>query len=395
MLQCAYMTPLAYVLDPTATDTQSAVRGIGRYMQTLRDNFQQPQSQQYETATSLQQAVFTFTNDFHTIPPEAVLINPFYSIFQKPLKYGRLARKQITVIHDLIPLKYKKNFPVGFKGTFFKYVNRWLLKYSDLIVTDSYASKRDIMFYLKIPESKIRVIYPTVPRIFLPHLDTHIESVEHHHPFHVEGGQAIAEFSELPERQAGVEHIIGPVKDYIIYVGDASWNKNLPKLAQAIQKINIPIVCVGNVFANREAILKSKPHPWQLSLFSFLKMTYNNPLFIFPGFVADIDLMLLYKHARMNVLPSIDEGFGLPYLEAGYMSTPSVLADIQVFREIAQHAGTFANPNDPASIAQNIGELYFDNVRQEKMSIEVFDRAQQFDPSRFTQGWISAVQSIL
>lgn len=389
------MNPMAYVLDPTATDTQSAVRGIGRYMQTLRDNFARPHTEQYDSATGLSNAIFTFTNDIHTIPPDAVLINPFYNIFQKPIKYSRLARKQITVIHDLIPIKYKKSFPVGLKGTFFKYVNRWLLRYTDLIVTDSEASKKDIMFYLKIPEKKIRIIYPTVPKLFLPHLDTHEESVEHHHPFHEEGGRDVPEYSELPEKQAGVSHIIGPIKDYILYVGDGSWNKNLPTLAQAIQKVNIPLVCVGNVFANREAFLKTKPHPWQMSLYSYIKMTYNNPLFVFPGFVSDLDLMLLYKHARMNILPSIDEGFGLPFIEAGYMSTPSVLADIPVFREIAHSAALFANPHDPASIAQQINELYFDNVRQEKMGIEVFDRAQQFDPARFTQGWISAVQSIL
>ena len=389
------MNPLAYVLDPTTTDQLSAVRGVGRYMQTLHDSFGQVQSEQYDAATGLQNAVFAFTNDYRTVPPDGILINPFYNIFQKPLKYSRLARRQITVVHDVIPLKYKNNFPVGWKGTFFKYVNKWLLKYSDLIVTDSEASKKDIMFYLKIPEKKIRIIYPTVPKIFLPHLDTHKESLAHHHPFHTEADRTVPEYSELPTRAAGVEHIIGPIRDFILYVGDASWNKNLPTLAQAIQKVNIPLVCVGNIFANRDAILKNRPHPWQLSLYSFLKMTYNNPLFIFPGFVPDIDLMLLYKHARMNVLPSLDEGFGLPFIEAGYMSTPSVLADIPVFHEVAKNAGIFANPHDPANIAQKISELYFDNVRQEKMSIEVFDRAQQFDPSRFTQGWISAVHSIL
>ncbi len=389
------MNPLAYVLDPTANDPQSAVRGVGRYMQTLRDNFQQVQRKQFDTATGLQNEIFTFTNDYKSVPPDSVLINPFYHIFQKPLRYSRLARKQITVIHDLIPIKYKKNFPVGFKGAFFKFVNHWLLRYSDLIVTDSEASKKDIIFYLKIPEHRIRIIYPTVPNIFLPHFDTHEESVEHHHPFHPEGDHDVAEFSELPDKQATAEHIIGPVRDYIIYVGDASWNKNLPLLAQAIQKVNIPLVCVGNIFANRDTILKSKPHPWQLSLYSFLRMTHNNPLFIFPGYVADIDLLLLYKHARMAILPSIDEGFGLPYIEAGYMSTPSVLADIPVFREIAGNAAIFADPHDPAVIAQKISELYFDNVKQEKISVQAFDRAQQFDPTRFTQSWISAVHSIL
>lgn len=389
------MNPIAYVLDPTATDQLSAVRGVGRYMQTLHDSFGAFHTEQLDTATGLHNAVFAFTSDYHAVPPDAVLINPFFNIFQKPLKFSRLARRQITVIHDVIPLKYKKNFPVGLKGTVFKYINKWLLKYSDLIVTDSEASKKDIMFYLKIPEKKIRIIYPTVPKVFLPHLDTHPESIEHHHPFHKEADRTVPEYSELPHRAAGVEHIIGPIKDYILYVGDASWNKNLPVLAQAIQKVNIPLVCVGNIFANREEILKKKPHPWQLSLFSFLKMTYNNPLFLFPGFVPDIDLMLLYKHARMNVLPSLDEGFGLPYIEAGYMSTPSVLADIPVFHEIARSAAIFANPHDPASLSQKISELYFDNVRQEKMSIEVFDRAQQFDPARFTQGWISAVQSVM
>lgn len=374
------------VYDPTQNDTQSKVRGIGRYLQTLHEAFQ-PKSQ--NLPPGFDQLYFNFTSDLNVLRADMTLLNCFFNPIAKPLIAKRYTKKQIAVIHDVIPLKYKSMFPTGLKGMWYRFLSRRALKTYDHIVTDSLASKNDIQTYLKVPEKKISVIYPAAAQLFTPHLEMSEESPLHHHPFHSEEQHSKPEFTELQARIITPNELIQNVKGYAIYVGDATWNKNLPNLARAIKMTNIPCVFVGSVFASPNMkMLSQKPNPWQRPLAEFLKLAEGDNRFIFPGFVTDAELQLLYKHATINVLVSFDEGFGYSFVEAGYMSTPSVLSDIPIFHEIAHDAGYFANPRDPKDIAEKMTELFFDAVRHEKYSIRAFDRAQEFNPGRFQLNWV-------
>ncbi len=394
------------VYDPTATDQQSRVRGIGRYFQTLKETFSSistthpdgnanPSIYAEQSSNPADNLYFNYLADLKSLRPEMIFLNPFFNPVQKPLFSGKKTHKQIAVIHDLIPLKYKKKYPTGLKGWWYNFLNKRAIKHYDLIITDSEVSKKDIITLYKVPAEKIRVIYPTVSRLFLPHLDTSEESIAHHHPFHKESNQIIPEFSRLPLDQITKNELLKNLKDYAIYVGDATWNKNLPNLARAIKMTNITCVFVGNVFsASNVKQLSVKPHPWQKSLTEFLQLALNDKRFIFPGFVSDLELMLLYSNARMNLLMSYDEGFGYSFAEAGYMSTPSILADAPIFREIAGDAAVFANPQDPKEVAQKMSELFYDKIRHEKLSIRAFDRAQEYNPSRFQKDWLGLLQII-
>lgn len=369
------MNAPVYVYDPTATDEKSKVRGVGRYMQTM-----------YEYLGT----DFTFTKNVDSVPHTHIFINPFFNHLQKPLKLGRIGKRQIAVIHDLIPFKYPKAFPIGLKGKLMRLLNNWSLKKYDFIVTDSEASKKDIVQILKIPDKRVRVIYATVPQTYLPHLDT----TQEHHPFHKEQNATVAEFSNMDIHQFASKNLQN-LHDFVLYVGDGTWNKNLINLAKAVQLANVTCVCVGKVFNPDNPQSKAEiAHPWQHSLQVFLKIAKADKRFIFPGFISDIDLLSLYKKAKVNILPSFDEGFGLSYIEAGYMSTPSVLADIPVFREIARNGAHFANPNDPRDIAEKISQLYYDKILREKMSVQAFTRAQDFNPNKFRTNWLDLVNKL-
>ncbi|HEX7542767.1 MAG TPA: hypothetical protein VF385_01660, partial [Patescibacteria group bacterium] len=103
-----------YVYDPTLKDEKSAVRGVGRYLQILKENFPE----------------WTFINN-ETIKQfnnETIFINPFFNFLQPPLTLKRIAKKQIAIIHDLIPLKYPSHFPSGIKGSIYILLNKFALK---------------------------------------------------------------------------------------------------------------------------------------------------------------------------------------------------------------------------------------------------------------------------
>lgn len=329
-----------YIYDPTAHDELSKVRGIGRYMQIL-----------HETLGD----TCNFTSNLHDVPFESTFLNPFFNILAPPLITKRVAKKQIAVIHDLIPLKYPAHFPIGIRGKIDVFRNKQALKHYDGIITDSEASKKDIIDILKVDAAKIRVIYPIVAKKFFD-----------------ANGKDSKNIEGIPESE------INKASRYCIYVGDGTWNKNLANLAKAINIADVHCIFVGKVF--------SKPvtsHPWQKELLHFFMETKNDPRYVFTGFVPDDVLIDLYKNAFCNILVSRDEGFGFSYLEAATVGVPSILSDIPVLHETAHDSALFVNPEKPEDIANKITQLKSDETLQKKYSEAAFARSRDFTTARF------------
>lgn len=346
-----------FVYDPTASDKQSAVRGIGRYLQILKENFSEE---------------FEFISDLESVKtnPYSIFINPFFNFLQPPLTFKRIAQKQIAVIHDLIPLKYPAHFPAGIRGNINIGLNKYALRNYDLIITDSEASKKDIIDILRLPDNKIKVIYPCLPKVFsIKYPVSNIESTKY----------------KIRNTR------------YCLYVGDATWNKNLVNLARAIKIADVDCVFVGKVFKNNnETIeqLNNSPilnHPWNLELKEFFKETINDKRFIFTGFVPDFELIKLYQQASLNILPSQDEGFGFSYLEAANFSCPSLLSDIPVLREISDKKALFSDPKSPQDIAEKIKKIYFNEEFRKKLGNEAKKRSDFFSPEKFRKEFLSVI----
>lgn len=384
------------IFDPTAKDEQSKFRGVGRYFKTLKKTLgtiDRNLKKNLNNNSNIEEIYLKYFSEEKELKQGEILINPFFNPTQKAKNYKK-AKKKIAIIHDLIPLKFKKYYPTGLKGIWYNFVNKRIIKKYDFIVTDSQISKNDIVSIYSVPQEKVQVIYPCVDKLFLPHLSIS-KNGETHHPFHKENTKTVAEFTDLPLKLITQNQKLAELKNFVIYVGDATWNKNLPNIARAIKLTNIPCVFVGRVFSNENTKnIHVKPHPWQRSLNEFLKLSQGDQRFIFPGYVSDVELKILYKNAKANILVSHEEGFGYSFAEAGYMSTPSVLADRPIFHEIAKDSALFANPESPKDIAEKITQLFYDSVLQERMSIKAFSRAQEYSPKSFNDSWQNLIQII-
>lgn len=331
-----------FIYDPTQLDELSRVRGIGRYMQIWRENA--PSN-------------WIFTTSLSSIPSHSFFIQPFFTFFQKPLISRRVADRQIAVIHDLIPQKYPQQFPAGLRATLFEAWSRWILKnHIDHIITDSQASKEDILKILAIPEHKVSVVYPTLARSFW------------------QSSEIAVNF------QPG---------NYCIYVGDGTWNKNLPNIARAIQKADVTCMFVGKIF--EEVDPQSYRDPWQKDLREFFQIAQFDKRFIFAGYVSDQQLSTLYQKARLNLLISRDEGFGFSYVEAGAFRCPSILADRPIFHEIAGKAALFCDPEDPDSIATMISSLFSDEKKRNVMGEHAFSQSYTYSQAQFQKNLTSTV----
>jgi glycosyltransferase involved in cell wall biosynthesis len=132
-----------------------------------------------------------------------------------------------------------------------------------------------------------------------------------------------------PREVAAVRRRYSVPDDYVLHVGGLEHpdpRKRVAALAAAPREL--PLVLVG---ATR---------PWAHEL----------PGVLLTGHVTDDELAALYTGARALVLPSDDEGFGLPTVEALACGTPVVACDVPAVREVLGERATFVDRGDLAGL---------------------------------------------
>jgi glycosyltransferase involved in cell wall biosynthesis len=125
---------------------------------------------------------------------------------------------------------------------------------------------------------------------------------------------------------------------FLLCVGRLNARKNTGRLVEAV-------LAAGLVTPDRPLVVVGEPDG--------LAAARHDPgdrRVRFVGGVDDGGLAWLYQNCRLFVFPSLDEGFGLPVVEAALSGAPMALSDIPAFRELAPGAAFF-DPRDPASIA--------------------------------------------
>jgi glycosyltransferase involved in cell wall biosynthesis len=98
----------------------------------------------------------------------------------------------------------------------------------------------------------------------------------------------------------------------------------------------------------------------------------------FTGFVDDQALKSWVANARLLVLPSLYEGFGLPPLEAMAAGCPVAVSDISVLREVCGDAAAYFNPLDAADIAGRLFQLVAGPRSGDSLRARGLEHARQF-----------------
>ncbi len=111
----------------------------------------------------------------------------------------------------------------------------------------------------------------------------------------------------------------------------------------------------------------------------------------FLGFISDEDLRRLLRTARAFVFPSLDEGFGLPILEAMALGTPVLCSDIPVHREVAGEAAAFFAPRSVDGLANALREVIGNRVRWETLVRLGNARSQAFTWARCAERTLAAL----
>ena len=96
------------------------------------------------------------------------------------------------------------------------------------------------------------------------------------------------------------------------------------------------------------------------------------------GYVDGRALQALYAGARALVLPSLDEGFGLPALEAMTVGVPVVVSNRGALPEIVGNAGLLVDPTDGDAIAGALERLLTDDALARRCVVRGLERARAF-----------------
>lgn len=307
----------------------------------------------------------TFTQGGKIFQKVDILHFPYFEPFFLSLPF-RKTGKTIITIHDLTPLVYPKLFPVGVKGKIKYRIQKYIARYADAIITDSESSKKDIQKLLHISPDKVFSVPLAAGEQF-----------------------KCIEISKKRQKELRDKYLL-PEK-FALYVGDATPNKNLRVLVDAVSMSNVPLVMVGGALAKEDMDLS---HPWNVDVVYVKSAAEKNMNIKILGFVPDEELVELYNMARLFVFPSMYEGFGLPLLEAAACGCPIVTTKGGSIPEVIGDACIYADPSDAQDMAKKIKQLYVDDSLHNEYAKKGVAQAAKFSWKKTAQSTMQVYEKV-
>jgi glycosyltransferase involved in cell wall biosynthesis len=170
---------------------------------------------------------------------------------------------------------------------------------------------------------------------------------------------------------------VNPHQPYILFVGTLEPRKNVPLLFEALAEVrkdaDVQLLVVGGRGWLDAPIQAAHARSGVGGAARFL------------GWLDQVDLAVLYSHARVFVLPSLYEGFGLPVLEAMACGAPVVCSNAGPLPEVAGDAAILLPPHDAQAWAATIRRVMTDPGLAAELRSRGKNRASEFSWERSAQ----------
>jgi len=229
----------------------------------------------------------------------------------------------------------------------FRIVLKYFNKYIDVVIADSEYGKREINQYYKIKPEKIYVTYLGGGSDYKP-LNKKEELIKIRNKYKI-STPFILDVSRL-QHHKNVDILI---KAYIL-------------MRELFFMRKEKLVIIGSPFIGSEKI-------YNLANFS----VYKEDIY-FIDFVEQKDLNTFYSAAELFVFPSLNEGFGLPVIEAMASGTPVITSNITALPEIAGDAAVLIDPLNIEQIAEAMDKVLSDENLKKDLIKKGLERAQEF-----------------
>lgn len=322
-------------------------RGIGYYTRYLIEALRKDTTIEVREFSSLSEVLET-----------DVLHYPWFDLFFHTLPMRRRFPAVVS-IHDVMPLVFPKHYPVGLKGKANFMLQKIALKSCKHIITDSKTSKADIMKHLKIEDNKISVI----PLAADP-------------KFKITGNDA---------EQLYIKRKYHLSDQFLLYVGDANWVKNLPFLIEGFRHLIkqpglecVKLVLVGGVFLKEVDSINHRELESLKLVNKLIKQYGLDSLVIKPGQIDDEELVAFYNLAALYIQPSLYEGFGLPVLQALASGTPVAASSRGSLVEVGGDSAVYFDPTNLQQFTSIIKEIMENESLQNKLIESGLKQAAKF-----------------
>jgi glycosyltransferase involved in cell wall biosynthesis len=160
---------------------------------------------------------------------------------------------------------------------------------------------------------------------------------------------------------------------YILFFGTLEPRKNVGGLLEAYARLLQRVPNAPRLLLAGRATPLSRPWLEQIAKPPFAGKASH------IGYVADSDREALYKGAALLVLPSFNEGFGLPVLEAMTVGVPVIAANRGALPEVLGDAGLLIDPDEPETLAAAMERMLTERALVRLLSSRGVRRARLFD----------------
>ncbi len=217
------------------------------------------------------------------------------------------------IFYDMIPFKFWNIFYTYFPE--YEYFSRFRFLYmADKIFAISNAVKNDLIKYLGFQDDDVvNISGADIPTFLIGNTNSKHENVRNY--------------------------------QYVLLPGGDAPHKNMLRAIRGFDIFN------GNFGDSHKLIITSFYSPENQK-----RMLQASPNVELVGQVSDQELDILYKNAEIVLFPSLDEGLGLPILEAVRYGKKIACSDIPAFKELSKNAFYFFDPENPEDMARALLE---------------------------------------
>jgi glycosyltransferase involved in cell wall biosynthesis len=212
------------------------------------------------------------------------------------------------------------------------------------LFTVSEYSKQKIIEHLAVAAEQITVVYNGIGCQFVP--------------------------GDLDLAREDVARRFGISRPYLLYVGSLKPHKNIETLVEAYADLEtgkvpgLDLVIAGTGRAGR---IRLEQQSARLGLH-----------LMFISDADNLELAQLYRAAEVLVLPSFEEGFGLPILEAMACGTAVVCANAAAMPEVAGDAAMLFDPHDSQDLCRILRMVLSTNDLKQSLRERGLMRASKF-----------------
>ncbi|MEH2001630.1 MAG: glycosyltransferase family 1 protein [Nostoc sp.] len=269
---------------------------------------------------------------------------------------------KVMNIYDLTFIKYP-NYIDSVVKTYTERVKR-CLQWTDLVLTISESSKKDIIEYLQVDPEKVYVT-PLASRYYPNYLSE--------------------EIAQRLEKQANYDFS----KPYLLFVSTIEPRKNINTIITAFNflkekyKIEHQLILIGKKGWNYQPVFAAIENcPWgnQIHHLNYL----SNEL-----------VALFYSKADVFVYPSHYEGFGLPVLEAMTLGAPVISSNTSSIPEVTGDAAILVDPNNSVQLAEAILKVISDSQLRQELINKGKARAKLFSWERTAKETLNAYRTLI